>query len=126
MYRQYRTTRMTRESWLNFRHQFGEFDFPAVADSGTTRTIIAMDLVKRHKIKLYSTKKQLRNASEDSMRCEGRIPITINGVPTMALASSSLNNEILLSLRDMRKLGIVDENFPALPVRVIKQDVENF
>ena len=40
----------------------------------------------------------------------------------MALVSSSLCNEILLSLKDMKKLGIFSEDFPCLPVRLTQTD----
>ena len=40
----------------------------------------------------------------------------------MALVSSSLCNEILLSLKDVKKLGIISEDFPCLPVRLTQTD----
>ena len=100
---------------LSFQHSNGEFMFEAVADTGTTKTIISRDVAKKYDIKMYSTTTKLRNASDEPMRCKGRAPNRINGIPTVALISSSLKGYILLSLKDMRKLGIVAEDFPALP-----------
>ena len=100
---------------LSFQHSNGQFMFVAVADTGTTKTIISRDVAKKYDIKMYSTTTKLRNVSNEPMRCEGRAPIRINGIPTMALISSSLKGDILLSLKDMRKLGIIAEDFPALP-----------
>ena len=109
---------------LQFHHQRGTFKFEAVADSGTTRTIISHDIAKKYNVKMYKSNSQLRNASNEPMKCEGRTPVKINGVPTMALVSSSLKNDILLSLRDMKKLGIVSKDFPCLPIRFTNCDEE--
>ena len=107
---------------LSFKHQNGIFEFSAIADSGTTKTIISMDIAKKQGMKLYSTAIKLKNASNNAMKCEGGTPIKINGISTMALVSSALKNEILLSLKDMKKLGIVGKNFASLPVRITKAD----
>ena len=107
---------------LSFKHQHGSFQFPAVADSGTSKTIISKEIAKKHNMKLYSTDVQLTNASNESMKCEGRVPIRINSIPAMALVSSLLHNDILLSLKDMMKLGIVSKDFPSLPVRITKTE----
>ena len=109
---------------LNFQHTRGSFRFPAVADSGTTITIIAKDIAERQRMQLQKTVTTLKNASNEAMKCEGQAFIRINGVRTKALVSSSVKNDILLSLKDMKRLGIVEETFPCLPVRSTK--IENF
>ncbi len=96
------------------------FEFRATPDTGATRTLIAYDLVKEHKLKVQSNHDgSLYAANGERMQCEGTCKFyaeTDDGwcVRVDALVSSSLEDEILLSWHDLQALGVLPKHFPAV------------
>ena len=109
-----------------------EFDFDATPDSGATKTIASLNVLKQHGISQadFGPKGKMINASGNNMRCSGSIELQIkpkNGkrVATIqALVSPDLRDEILISWHDQITLGILPENFPAVVRKVVSVNKE--
>ena len=92
------------------------FFMDACADTGTSRTILSYDMAKKYGLKLYTSKERLFAANGERMHCEGRTPLKIyvGGKSTriIALVTSAMKHEMLISLDDMKKMQILPESFP--------------
>ena len=94
------------------------FNFKALPDTGTTRTIVALNVVKRHGIiPRWNPNERLLAANGKRMSCQGttNLKLTHNGVRinANAIVSSSVKDEILISWHDLVKLGIIRQSFPS-------------
>lgn len=114
---------------LQLRRGMKSFTFPAYPDTGSTRTIVALDVLRRHRVSLSSDRsEELVTANGGSMACEGSVELqaTYDGGPSAninALVSSDLKDEILLGWPDLKKLEVVPRGFPC---RAATVDVLNF
>ena len=92
--------------------------FKACADTGTTRTIISSDLAAKNRLKLYPAREKLFAAKGEVMKCEGRTPIKLKcqGIttPVMALVTSAMVNEMLISMGDLKRMKILPASFPSV------------
>ena len=90
-----------------------KFSFAVVPDTGTTKTVCSAELVKKHNLKLESSKGfNLKNASNEKMKLIGTVNLVgeYKGrrLKIHALVSPDLQGEeILLSWHDMENLGII-------------------
>ena len=100
------------------------FDFKACADTGTSRSIIGYDIAKVHGLRIYPAKERIFAANGERMNCEGRTPLGISfrGIttPVMALVSSNMSQDLLISMGDLKKMKVLPKEFPDLPAYVIR------
>ena len=65
---------------LKFQHDRGTFEFPAVADSGTTVTIISKDIASKHHMQIAKDSNRVDGTrGNEKMTCEGQVIVRING-----------------------------------------------
>ena len=100
------------------------FQFNAVPNTGTSRTLIAQNIADANRLKLHSTKTQLRAANNTHMPCAGKCNVSLkyqgNVVKTKALVTDGLHNEILIGRPDLKELGVIPTCFPeAVRVRAL-------
>ena len=74
------------------------FDFTALPDTGATRSIISLDLVKRFNFKIHPCREKLFAADNSPLKCEGTCFIKINQVKVNPLISSSIKDDLIISL----------------------------
>ena len=94
------------------------FNFKALPDTGTTRTIVALNVAKRHGIiPRWNPNERLLAANGKRMSCQGttNLKLTHNGVRinANAIVSSSVKDDILICWHDLVKLGIIRQSFPS-------------
>ena len=106
--------------------EFNELSLSCLPDTGTTKTIIALDVVKKHKLIMRKTSNiVLTDASENMMNVEGTVrlsirPKKVNGrsnksgkfIDLDCLVSSCLTEEMFLSWGDLIRLGVIPSSFP--------------
>ena len=112
------TPKMSIEISAATQHKFKPFTMMALPDSGTTRTLIAHNVAKRHGLRIdKSGVEPIEAANATSMPCEGSVIVNIscNGITTQtnALVSSALRDEVLISWHDLQRLKVLPANFPA-------------
>ena len=101
-------------------NRFGpKFEFDALPDTGATKTILAFDVAKTHKVHINKSGGQsIKAANSASMKCEGsaRLKVTISGKSYLlhVLVSSDLKHELILSWHDLKLLGVIQPEFPAV------------
>jgi hypothetical protein len=113
----------------NIRQQEGKlgFSFSCMPDTGSTRTIISLNLAKKHNL-ITGPKKphmKLTDASRKRMQIEGLATIQVQPryinnrknkgtrwKTVEAIVSDAMKDEILLSWGDLKKLGCISDNFP--------------
>ena len=99
------------------------FSMNACADTGTTRSIISKDVCVKHGLKIYKARERLFAANGERMACEGRTPLRLKyhgfTTPIMALVSSSMTNDMLISWKDLREMQVLPSSFPQALVRQI-------
>ena len=97
------------------------FEFEAVPDSGTSATIIAEDLIKKAEMNglLWQSKGiKMRAANKTGLGYKGSIDLKMKAphtgaeVDVEALVSNDLTQEILISWHHLKKMGILEEDFP--------------
>ena len=103
---------------MAFRTNKGrEFFKEVLPDTGSSQTIIAMNLVNANDMPVDKKKKRkIFNASDEPMACEGTVTFEVEyeGQKTnvAALVSSDLTNEVLLGWKALKRLKIIPDNFP--------------
>ena len=104
----------------------------ACSDTGTMRTIISNDLIKRNGLKTYKMNEHIFAANGDEMACEGKVPfkIHIQGrvTPVLALVSLSMTNEMFFSMNEMKAMGVLRITFPNMynnKIEVAVADMDN-
>ena len=102
------------------------FFMDACADTGTSRTILSYDMAKKYGLKLYTMRERLFAANGERMHCEGRTNLKIDfgrkSTRILALVTSAMKHEMLISLDDMKKMQILPESFPCILVGKVEQD----
>ena len=102
------------------------FFMDACADTGTSRTILSYVMVKKYGLKLYTARERLFAANGERMHCEGRTPHKIDfgrkSTRILALVTSALKHEMLISLDNLKKMQILPESFPSILVRKVEQN----
>ena len=105
----------------------GYIPMNACADTGTMRTIISNDVIRRNGLKTYKANERIFAANGDEMGCEGKVPFKIHFqgrvTPVLALASSSMTNEMLISMNDLKAMGVLPTTFPNVYNNKIEVDV---
>lgn len=102
------------------------FCFNANPDTGTSKTIIGLDLMTKNRMPYKPDSDQkLYAANGQRMSCEGTAKIIIScqnspEVHTEVLVSSDVNNEVLLGRPDLQQLGVISESFPHITVNNVK------
>ena len=95
------------------------------ADTGTSRTILSYDTAKKIGLRIYPAKEVVFAANGERMHCEGCTPLKIDfGKKTTrisALVTSTMNNEMLISMDDLKKMQILPKSFPSILVRKVDQ-----
>ena len=119
--------RPTPKVQMRFKPSKGQpFDFAVTPDTGATRTIIAQDVLRRHRIPYRNIEEKLYAANGTEMKCQGSLNIKVQSEGGQdevdAIVSSDLHNEILLSWHDLIRLGVLPEDFPAAVKTVKKND----
>ena len=92
----------------------------ALADTGASKSVIGLALVKKYKLKLDTkkTRVSLTNASGHRMSVEGSVTIFLQpeGAPTRkmirAIVSESVGHDFLIGLPDLKHLQLLPEDFP--------------
>ena len=92
----------------------------ALADTGASKSVIGLALVKKYKLKLDTKKTwvSLTNASGHKMSVEGTVTIFLQpeGAPTRkmikAIVSESVGHDFLIGLPDLKHLQLLPEDFP--------------
>ena len=78
-------------------------------------------MCREHNLKIYKAKERLFAANGERMACEGRTPLKIEyqGIttPVMALVSSAMKNDMLISWEDLQKMQVLPRSFPQTLVR---------
>ena len=104
------------------------FEFEACPDTGCTKTIIARNLAIRQGMRFNpdSTLK-IRAVNAQSLDNSGLVTFTLRyqgrSTKVNALVSDAIKDEILLSWRVLKNLGVIDNTFPNVkhpPVRAEK------
>ena len=92
----------------------------ALVDTGASKSVIGLALVKKYKLKLDTkkTRVSLTNASGHKMSMDGTVTIFLQpeGAPTRkmikAIVSESVGNDFLIGLPDLKHLQLLPEDFP--------------
>ena len=92
----------------------------ALADTGVSKSVIGLALVKKYKLKLDTkkTRVSLTNASGHKMSVEGTVTMFLQpeGAPTRkmikAIVSESVGHDFLIGLPDLKHLQLLPEDFP--------------
>ena len=92
----------------------------ALADTGASKSVIGLALVKKYKLKLDTkkTRVSLTNASGHKMSVQGSVTIFLQpeGAPTRkmikAIVSESVGHDFLIGLPDLKHLQLLPEDFP--------------
>ena len=111
---------------MRFRPSKGQpFDFAVTPDTGATRTIIAHNLLRKHRIPFRNIEEKLYAANGTEMKCQGSLTVSVQSEGGQdevdAIVSSDLEDEILLSWHDLIRLGVLPGDFPAA-VKNVKSD----
>ena len=74
--------------------------------------VIAENLQRSYGMKLQPSQDKLVTADDSELDCRGFVNLTLDDIPTKALVTDSLTEE-LIGWLDMIHLGIISPNFPA-------------
>ena len=102
---------LTPRQSISYQNCSIEFEHDIIPDSGSSRTIIAKNLLDKRGITFEPNHKnrELFNASSNPMTVNGTVKLTstFQGNPTLidALVSENLKDTILLSWYDAKELG---------------------
>ena len=88
------------------------FKFRALPDTGCTTTVITENLRKTYSMKLQPCHDKLVTADDLELDCRVFVDITVDDIPTKALVTNSLHEELIIGWPDMIHLGIISPNFP--------------
>jgi len=86
-------------------------------DTGCTQSLISEDIVRETGMKIdTNTKKKIRAVNDQKLECSGTATFTAKyegrTAVVSALVSSSIQDEILLSWKELVKLGVIPTSFP--------------
>jgi len=105
--------------------------YDLIPDSGSSRTLIPLELVKKHKWKLNPSEDVIFAANNSVMKNNGQIDILVefNGCETQidALVSSDLKNNILIAWFDLVKMDILPKHFPnQIKINATESEIMNW
>ena len=85
---------------VHFRFNDGNFDFNALADTGSGCTLIATDIAKREGITIHKSRIRLEAANGTPMACDGQATVFLTykdlTVKSSVVVSHDITNEILI------------------------------
>ena len=98
------------------------FQFNVFPDTGCYQSLVSLDLVTANGMVVDTrSKKTIRAVNGIAMNCTGSVvfQVAFEGHKTdvLALVTSSLREEILLSWRTLQRLGIIREDFPHVVIK---------
>ena len=99
----------------------------AMADTGTSRSVISADLIKGTTARIINEHINLVNASGIRMKTIGSVQLQVTApqlgktIGIDAIVSPSLRNEFLISWRDLVKLGAIPADFPVADASVVRK-----
>ena len=95
------------------------FDFDATPDTGAMISLIAEDLVQKFRLNPDKNRTIRINAANSTrMNCSGSVDargkhrVINTSIPLELKVSSSISNEITIGYKDLRRLEVIDKNFP--------------
>ena len=122
------------ENIIVIPHEGGQpFEYIACPDTGCTKTIIARNLAIRKGMRFNpDSNLKIRAVNAQRLDNSGSVTFTLKyqGRTTEinALVSDAIKDEILLSWRVLKNLGVIDSTFPNVrhaPIRAAKTTTEN-
>ena len=95
------------------------FIFDATPDTGAMISLISEDLAQKYGLTPDANKKVRINAANSTrMNCSGSVDakgkhmIINTNIPLELKVTNSLTNEITIGYKDLRRLEVIDKNFP--------------
>ena len=116
----------SKEPWMKVKITAHNTSFAckAIADTGTSRTLIAQDIANRANLKIFETNSWLAEANGTPMACTGKCCIQIafgdKQIRTTALVTLAIQNEILIGLMELKELEVIHQQFPQQPEKARK------
>ena len=103
-------------------HTVTPFKFDVLPNTGCYQSLITMDLVSANSMVVDRyDKRMLKTVSGNQMDCSGSVTFEVEyegrKTDVLALVSSSIQEEILLSWQVMQRLGVISKDFPHIGVR---------
>ena len=88
------------------------FEYEVLPDTGATISVISADIARSYGLTIRSSSEQLLTADDSRLKVLGCTRVKINGTQVRALVTNALQDDILISWRDMIRLSIIPEDFP--------------
>ena len=114
------------------RHPGGKFLFDSFPDSGSGVALISSDLAKQYRVPINPTADDFKLIAVNGsfLRVAGRVVATVSTLDGLSRKitfriSPDLTREVILGYRALKKLQIVQQNFP-VPIRSINKADLNF
>ena len=104
-------------------HKKGSFTFQSFPDTGSAATLLASNLAEKHKIPTAKTRNTNRfvSVNGDHITTQGRAAISIatahHRIATSTVITPAFKDDIIIGLKDLRRLWVVSKGFPAHSVR---------
>jgi hypothetical protein len=115
-------TPMMRDVRVTPRDGGAPFTFNVCPDTGCTQALVSADVASRQGLAVDTRScKIVRAVNGQKLDCLGTVTFDIDfqgkSTEVVALVSSSIANEVLLSWQDLQKLGVIDPDFPNIGAR---------
>lgn len=85
-------------------------------DTGATRTIVALNILKKNNIPIRKASETLYAANGNTMDCAGTVTLNANAglatTPMDCIVSGDVHDDILVSWHDLQALGVIPGTFP--------------
>ena len=110
-------------------HEGGQsFEFEACPDTGCTKTIIARNLAIRKGMRFNpDSNLKIRAVNAQRLDNSGSVTLTLRSqgrsTEVNALVSDAIKDEILLSWRVLKNLGVIDNTFPNIKDTAIRTTI---
>ena len=107
------------------------FKFSALADTGSSRTLISENLASRANLDIRRSKVRLSAANGSPISCDGEahVMITYKGfrTRTLAIITKDLREEVIIGLSELKALKVIPIEFPdcAEAGRICKVGLDN-
>ena len=111
---------------VNISHKNGSFKFDTFPDTGSAATLISSDLAKKHGVKpTGSSNKRFISVNGDPVPTVGTARATISAsnrsANTVFVISPALMNEVIIGRDDLKKLGVIPNQFPH-PIYIVAEN----
>ena len=115
-------TPMMRDVRVTPRDGGAPFTFNVCPDTGCTQTLVSADVARQKGLTVDTrSRKRVRAVNGQKLDCLGTVTFDIDfqgkSTEVVALVSSSIADEVLLSWQDLQKLGVIDPDFPNIGAR---------